>query len=232
MTEITILYDNHALEGLQPGWGFAAAVQTATATLLFDCGADRLVLSHNAGVLGVDLERTDAVVLSHDHCDHTGGLSAVFHNGLSLWVPKSFARRFSFPTRRGIAVRAVGGPVEIAPGIRSLGQLGRRIPEQSLLVETVDGPVLITGCAHPGILQIVERAASVAGVPPHLLIGGLHLLHLPPERLAPVAAGLLDLGVDRIAACHCTGGPATRILRDAFGGRSLDAAAGTRISLR
>lgn len=231
MTEITILYDNHADTGLRPGWGFSAAVRTAGTVLLFDCGADRLVLSDNAKTLGIAVRDICAVALSHDHCDHTGGLSAILHDRMSVYVPKAFARRFSFPRERAIIVHRVGRPIEIAPGIHSLGQLGRGIPEQALLIETGARPALLTGCAHPGIVRLVRRAARLAGRPPELLIGGFHLLHQEPDAVRATIAHLLRLGVHRVAPCHCTGERAIPLFREAFGDRFISVQAGTRLKL-
>ncbi len=131
MAQVTILYDNHAQERLLSGWGFSALIRTAESTVLFDCGADRLVLSHNAEALGVDPRGIQALALSHEHCDHTGGLSAVLHDGLSLCVPKAFARRFASMHRLGVIRRAVTLPLEIAPGIRSIGPARRNTTRAS-----------------------------------------------------------------------------------------------------
>jgi len=231
MIELAILYDNHARAGLLPGWGFSAAVRTANSTVLFDCGADRLVLSHNAETLGIAPRDIAAIVISHEHCDHRGGLSAVMHDRLTLYVPKAFARRRAVPSNRGVAVRPVGGSLEIAVGIRSLGQIGRAIPEQALLVDAGAGPALITGCAHPGIVRLAEHAAQLSGRPPELLVGGFHLLRQEPDAVRAITARLLRLGVRRVAPCHCTGDVATSLFREAFGDRFIPVAAGTRLAL-
>ena len=59
------------------------------------------------------------------------------------------------------ALVEVHGPVEIRPGIHTTGEVGRGIVEQALLVETGDGLVVVTGCAHPGVVKMVRRAQSV-----------------------------------------------------------------------
>ncbi len=231
MTEITILYDNRATDPLRPGWGFSAFIRTDGATAMLDAGADNMVLEHNASQLGVVLESVAAVALSHDHCDHIGALSSVLHKGLHLYVPKAFARRFDHVRRSGIDLHAVKEPVDIIPGVRSIGQMGRAIPEQALLIDGVDGPVLITGCAHMGIAKLVKRATDLAGAPMSLVLGGFHLYKDKKEDIDRVITQLFELEVQRIGACHCTGDDAIAAIREAFGENFVDVAVGTRIEV-
>ena len=75
---ITYLYDNTtAVPGVRAVWGFACLVEGRGARLLFDTGTKPDVLTHNAQALHVDLGRLDALVLSHDHLDHTAGFPAL-----------------------------------------------------------------------------------------------------------------------------------------------------------
>jgi 7,8-dihydropterin-6-yl-methyl-4-(beta-D-ribofuranosyl)aminobenzene 5'-phosphate synthase len=231
MAEIVILYDNHAGEGLRPGWGFSAFVRGESAVVLFDAGADKLVLEHNAQSMDCDLEIVTAFVLSHEHCDHRGAISSVLHKGLRVYVPAPLRRRFQGLQGEGLELQAVKRPVDIVPGMRSIGTMGRQIPEQALLLNGVDGSVLITGCAHPGIVRMARRATELAGSPLSLVLGGFHLLHKKENELRRVIEELQRLEIDRIAPCHCTGEAAIDALREAFADRFLDLHAGSRIAL-
>ena len=231
MTTLTILYDNHAAEGLYPGWGFSAYIQTEGAVVLFDAGADRLVLENNAKQAGCNLDIVTALVLSHEHCDHIGGIAAVRHKGLHMYVPASFVRRFNQLGSDGIEVTGVKKPVEIVPGVRSIGQFGRKIPEQAILVDGSDGPVLITGCAHEGIVKIARRASELAEQPLALVIGGFHLFRKKDADLQRTIDELLKLGIQRMAPCHCTGDVAIEALKEAFGEGFIDIHAGSRIDV-
>ena len=72
---ITTLVENTALgQGVRGEHGLAFWVETDSSRVLFDTGQTADVLFHNADCLGIDLSTTDAVVLSHGHYDHTGGL--------------------------------------------------------------------------------------------------------------------------------------------------------------
>jgi len=231
MTEIVVLYDNRATGDLRPGFGFSALIRTEGAIVMLDTGADIMVLEHNAEQLGVRLESVIALVLSHDHCDHMGAMTSVFHRGLGLYVPKAVAKRFARVRRSGIDVHVVKGPVDIVPGVRSSGQMGRKVPEQALLVDGADGPVLITGCAHMGIAKLVKRATDLTGAPMALVLGGLHLFRKKKEAIDRVIADLLELGVQRIGASHCTGDVAIAAIREAFGDDFVEIGVGTRIEI-
>lgn len=77
VVRITILCDNHAVRpGLFPAHGFSALVETSHRRVLFDTGTDARTVK-NADALGVSLSGLDAIVLSHGHYDHVGGLEAV-----------------------------------------------------------------------------------------------------------------------------------------------------------
>jgi len=231
MTEITILYDNRASGDLRAGWGFSASIRTDGATAMLDTGADKLVLEHNASLLDINLESVVALALSHDHCDHIGAVSSVLHQGLHLYVPQAFARRFDSVRRSGINLHAVKSSTDIVPGIRSIGQMGREIPEQALLIEGDDGPCLVTGCAHMGIEKLVKRATELAGAPMALVLGGFHLFNRKADEIERVIAQLTNQGVRKVGACHCSGDEAMEALRDAWGENFLEISVGTRINI-
>lgn len=73
---ITIIVDNHAGDGLTSEHGLSMWIQTAGKTILFDTGQGS-AFEKNAKLLGIDLSKTDALVLSHGHHDHTGGIPIV-----------------------------------------------------------------------------------------------------------------------------------------------------------
>lgn len=231
MTEIVVLYDNCATGDLRPGFGFSAFIRTEGAIVMLDTGADKMVLEHNAEQLSVSLESVIALVLSHDHCDHMGAMTSVFHRGLHFYVPKAVAKRFARVRRSGIDLHVVKGPVDILPGVRSIGQMGREIPEQALLVDGAEGPVLITGCAHMGITKLVKRATDLAGAAMALVLGGFHLFREKKETIDCVVADLLKLGVRRVGASHCTGDVAIAAISEAFGDNFVEIDVGTRIEI-
>jgi 7,8-dihydropterin-6-yl-methyl-4-(beta-D-ribofuranosyl)aminobenzene 5'-phosphate synthase len=97
---ITVVYNNvpHA-PGLTTAWGFAAVIAPGADTVLFDTGGDGPTPLANLRRLGIDPDSIDAVVLSHIHGDHTGGLEDFLTRrpNVTVYMPRSFPRRFAAP---------------------------------------------------------------------------------------------------------------------------------------
>jgi len=234
---VLVLYDNRSdRSDLQPGWGFSALIEFGGHRVLFDTGADKGVLEHNATTLGVDLATIDTLVLSHEHCDHIGAVTSALHKNLDVFYPASFSVLFQGeveekPERAPWRAHPVSLPTEIVPGITSTGELGKEIVEQALIVRGSAGPTLITGCAHPGIIEIARVATKLVGEPLYLVLGGFHLYKKNEAEVKEIASALKRLRVKRIAPCHCTGKHAIEILQNAFGDASIDVKVGSQISL-
>ncbi|MGC9490916.1 MAG: MBL fold metallo-hydrolase [Thermovirgaceae bacterium] len=178
--------------------------------------------------MGVDLHSVPAVFLSHAHGDYTGGLSALLRPGLKVFIPWTFpAGFFGHVQKAGAIPVVVADPLWCMEGFRSTGELGRGVLEQSLIVEAPAGPVLVTGCAHPGIADFATR---LAGRPLSLALGGFHLGGATDREVHEIAKALKGLGVERVAPCHCTGRSATSILLQSFGDKGIAVAAGSVVS--
>ena len=170
------MYDNEASRELKSGWGFSCLIETEE-KILFDTGDDGEKLIYNMKHLNVVPETIDKVVISHNHWDHTGGLKKFLelNNNAKVLQPKSFSK-----------------PTEISPGIYSTGALGTFIKEQSLVVNTEKGNLVITGCAHPGLAKIIDKATQLGRI--YGVLGGFHGFS-KLEKLR---------GIKIIAPCHCT----------------------------
>jgi 7,8-dihydropterin-6-yl-methyl-4-(beta-D-ribofuranosyl)aminobenzene 5'-phosphate synthase len=220
----TIVFDNNAytaagLEGLRTSWGFACWVETGETTVLFDTGGDGATLLHNLDVLGLDPLMVDTVVLSHAHGDHTSGLDALLDTGAmpTVYAPASYSPAFKDKVRARTEVVEVSGAVTVAPGIHSTGEVGTMTIEQSLVVETGEGLVVVTGCAHPGVVKIVRRAHERFDDGIALVVGGFHLGGSSRGGVESIIRDFHDLSVQRVAPCHCTGDEARRLFDEAFG---------------
>jgi len=127
-----------------------------------------------------------------------GAMTSVLRRGLHFYVPKAVVKPFARVRRSGIDLHMVKGPTDIVPSVHSIGQMGRKIPEQAVLVNEADGSVFITGCAHMGIAKLVKRATDLAGAPMSMVLGGFHLYREKRETVDCVNADLLKLGVRRV----------------------------------
>ena len=107
--------------------------------------------------------------------------------------------------------------MDVLPSVYTTGQVGSGIVEQALVVETGAGLVVVTGCAHPGVVEMVRRVKEVTVGEVALAMGGFHLGEASRDEIEGIIAELRRLGVQRIAPCHCTGERARLMFEDAYG---------------
>ena len=233
---LTVVYDNNPYaEGLETRWGFSCLVQGAEETILFDTGGEGAVLLSNMEKLRVDPMEVDGVVLSHIHGDHTGGLSAFLkcHPHVTVYLPASFPERFKRGVRDyGAKVVEVHGPTQIGRYIYSTGEMGTTIQEQALVIRTTQGLVVITGCAHPGVVAMVKKAKEMLEGQVALVMGGFHLSGTDPARIGEIVADFKALGVEKVAPCHCSGDVARRVFKEAYGDHFIPAGVGMRLEIK
>jgi 7,8-dihydropterin-6-yl-methyl-4-(beta-D-ribofuranosyl)aminobenzene 5'-phosphate synthase len=230
---LTILYDNiSGTPELIPHWGFAALVEYGSHTLLFDTGADGAILLQNMQQLDVDPHSIEAVILSHAHSDHTGGLQALLDTGVrpTVYVPSAFSDAFKEQVRDQTELVEVTDAVEVIPGVHTTRPTGRTT-EEALVVETGDGAVVITGCAHPGVAEMVRQAQAVTSSPIAYLVGGLHLFQTPSEMVPPIITEVQQLGVAKVLPAHCTGEAAIDLFRTAYGEGFTEGGVGRTITI-
>ncbi len=211
-----------------PMWGFSCYVPRYE--ILFDTGSSGAVLLHNMEVMGVSPRQVRRVVLSHFHWDHTGGLLDLLQasGDKEVFLHSAFSLTFAGEAEHlGARVLVEDGPVEIEPGVMTTGAMEGPMEEQGLLVKGDRGWSLFTGCAHPGIVSMVEKAMDLVQDSLYLVVGGFHLLHLPVDQVASVARRLLSLEVALVAPCHCTGEEAMETFAGIYGKRCVPVGAGS-----
>lgn len=251
--KIKVIYDNVPYDpDFQTGLGFSCLIQ-GRKNVLFDTGGDPVILKHNLGDTRVDI-----LVLSHDHFDHTGGLGAVLRKGLPVFVGESFSEE----TRKiiadsGAVIKEISFPELLTDTVGSTGELYGPVNEQSLFVSTHKGLVVITGCAHPGLVDIVREAKRFTGEKIYLVMGGFHfnnfgdllksslrlkdILNIArarfPNRLngeteiMKVIKDLKELQVKKVAPSHCTGELATNLFKKEFGEDFIESGVGKQIEV-
>jgi 7,8-dihydropterin-6-yl-methyl-4-(beta-D-ribofuranosyl)aminobenzene 5'-phosphate synthase len=184
--------------------GVSYLIRAGGRRVLFDTGLSggkaESALLHNAQLLGASLGDLDAVVISHLHLDHVGGPRAMRGRTFRFaaealepaGVPAHVPTDMHHP-RADIAVTTQ--PQVIGPGMAVLPPLPRMlfwlgyVTEQALVINVRGfGLVLITGCGHPRIEQILGVTEQVLDVPIRAVIGGLHLpVHAVGTPLVPQA---------------------------------------------
>ncbi|MFC1529825.1 MBL fold metallo-hydrolase [Gemmatimonadota bacterium] len=220
---ITIIYDNYALDtSMRTDWGFSALFEYGGERVLLDVGTQGEILLSNAEHLGLDLSRVGHLVLSHEHGDHTGGLSA-FLGQLAegvrphCYVLPSFPATLKEAAASGSRVIESTPWLEIVDGIYTSGEVTGPVNEQAIVVTTARGLVVVTGCAHPGIVKIVKAAKEHFQQEVYHVIGGFHLGGQSTARLQHIVQEIRQLGVQRITPTHCTGDEAISLFREVYG---------------
>ena len=123
------------------------------------------------------------------------------------------------------------------PNLLSLTESGQHIPDPlhddlSLFINTDKGLVILLGCAHAGLINIIDHAIKVTGQDKiHMVLGGTHLKFCSEEQMTATLDRLEELDVDKIGTSHCTGLRGARILADRFGDKFFFASVGTAIEV-
>jgi 7,8-dihydropterin-6-yl-methyl-4-(beta-D-ribofuranosyl)aminobenzene 5'-phosphate synthase len=124
----TVLYDNYLHRpGTKSDWGFSCFIEGMEKIILFDTGSRPEILMSNADFLKVDMKKVDIIVISHNHGDHTGGLSAILERNPDVMVyfpisfPSEFGRRIESLKAK---IQTVDRPVEICRNVYLTGEMG------------------------------------------------------------------------------------------------------------
>ncbi|HEY50981.1 MAG TPA: MBL fold metallo-hydrolase [Dehalococcoidia bacterium] len=233
---ISIIYDNNKYDPrLEPRWGFSCLIEGLERTILFDTGGDSATLLHNMKELQIDLKEIDVVVLSHIHGDHVGGLNGLLkENGnVKVYLPRSFPEKFKDSIRSfGAGVNEISEAKRLMTGVYTTGELGDGIREQSLVIITSKGLVIITGCAHPGVVNIIRKAKDIVSEERvYLVMGGFHLAGESTARIQSIIEQFRQSSVEKVAPCHCSGDETRRQFRQAYGEGYIESGAGKIITI-
>ncbi len=260
--EVYVLAEEHAsgMFWAQHGISFLLKVHSGGQVhrILFDTGNSWEPIDHNLRLLGEDISSVKAVVLSHRHYDHTGGLKGFLsslNRGITIIShPDLFRPNFVLPLREigipftrkeleslGARFLLVRDPIEVVSGVITTGEVprisdveremtietytvddnGRMVRDPmmddiSLIIKLRGGSIVLTGCSHAGVVNIVMRASEVAG-PVRAVMGGFHLISASEERIEATIRALQDLGVEQVITGHCTGLAAECAFKRAYG---------------
>lgn len=228
---ITTLFDNYPFrEGLKTLWGFSCYIETPGRTLLFDTGSNGVVLLEHMRLLGKAPEQIDTLFFSHNHWDHIGGFDSVIarNSRLEIIAPDSLSKLLIRDLESMVSgVQVVGAEgYAFAEGFYTTGMMGSDIREHSLIIDGSDGLIVITGCAHSGIVAIAGKAQAMLGKKIDLLMGGFHLMHEDESSIRRVIAALSEMEINRLCPTHCSGDRAQELFREAFGPRYVEGGVG------
>lgn len=168
----------------------------------------------------MDSNKIKHIVISHDDWDHVAGLWKILerNKNVAVYICPHFKSEIKTKIKwYGARLIETEGVTNIRGDIYLSGELtGSRgncyIPEQYLVARTAKGLVVLTGCAHPGIIEIVQHAKAGFNQEVRLAIGGFHLKDNTAGEIRNTILKLKESGVRQIIPFHCTG----RIAQELF----------------
>ncbi len=201
-------------------WGFSVYIQSNDTNILFDTGHTGIYI-HNAKNLNIDLQKTEYVVLSHYHWDHTGGLrfhnfkrkkKIIFHPELISKLNEPEANNIS----KDFSIITSKTPLEFSKNIFFLGEIPRlntfekgmyknekMLDDSAIAIKTKNGVIVISGCSHAGICNICEYAKIVAGQKLYAVIGGFHLFETDPKAVDGTIQYFQNEKPEHLYPMHC-----------------------------
>lgn len=232
---VTVIYDNYVhVEGMKADWGYSVVIEGLESTILFDTGAKSAIFTDNFKKAGLDAAAIDILAISHEHWDHVGGVAAFvkMKTGIPVLLPHSVPTLLKAQMAHyGLKPLLVKEAAMICPHLYTSGEFDYSIAEQALVLDTRAGLVVMTGCSHPGIVEMVKDIRQTFGKDVCMVFGGFHLMDKSDNDMADIIVGLKSLGVVRCGATHCTGERQIKLIREAFGDNYLELGTGNTITI-
>ena len=199
-------------------WGLSVLIDD---DILFDTFGKPSYALKQLNRFKVDIKKIKHIIISHDDWDHVSGLWKILerNNDVTVYICPHFSPNIKAKIKwYGARLVEVDKLTQIRSNVYLSGELqggsrgGVALPEQYLAIKTPNGIVVITGCAHPGIVEITQHAKAVFNSNIRLLVGGFHLKDHTIEEAYDIVLKLKALGVSSVIPFHCTG----RIAQELF----------------
>lgn len=215
---------------------------------LLDLGQTGMFL-RNAKKLNINLKDVDYLVFSHGHYDHTGGLpyfkpggnTKIIAHPHSLFPKYDGERYIGFPIKAdNFMMELKEKPLKLTEHVWYLGQIaGERknslghylkdkvkhkdflLDDSALVINEKEKLIIIAGCAHSGIANIIKYAVKLFSDKEITVIGGFHMLNYSYEEIHNTIEELKQLNITRLYPGHCTGNAAIEALLSSFSGERL-----------
>lgn len=218
---VTVVYDNYVhTQGMTADWGYSIVIEGLDSTVLFDTGTKPELFRSNFEKAGLDASAIDFLVISHEHYDHVGGIPAfvAMKTGINIIIPHSLPGGLKKKmVSYGLKPLLVDDAAMICRHLYSSGEFDYPLAEQALVLDTKDGLVVMTGCSHPGIVEMLREVRKTFNKDIRMVFGGFHLRDKSDSEMASIIGELKSIGVVQCGASHCTGDKQIKLIREAFG---------------
>jgi 7,8-dihydropterin-6-yl-methyl-4-(beta-D-ribofuranosyl)aminobenzene 5'-phosphate synthase len=104
--------------------------------------------------------------------------------------------------------------------------------EQSLVLRSTSGLIVLNGCAHPGIVKIIEKAKALLKEEVLLVMGGYHLMDINMDNMDQILVRFQELGVRYVGPCHCTGEGQIKACEKTYGEHFIKVGVGKVIRIK
>jgi len=237
--KVLSVYDEGALErtSLIGARGISILVDVDDERTLFDTGMRGNYLMHNLDQLEADPNSVDRVVISHMHREHTGGLPEFLERRsekINVLMPREntdaeetkflgIFKRPGMPKMEAdvsskMATTIISEWTKLSDNLFITGKISDDgAAENSLVLMTKNGPALICGCCHHGIVRTMEFVKERTGKKVAAVVGGLHLTGMKKKEVHEIAKTLKDGGAPMLYLNHCTGVSQRTYLREKLG---------------
>lgn len=212
--KITVLIDNNPSGSYEAPWGVSMLVETPYNKILFDSGPSKDDLQANAEELGVTIDDIDYIIISHEHLDHVDGLDYYNNNtnnriesNLEVYVPAGLNQGTKASIEfLGLILNEVNSTTDLGNGLFIIGQIIGPPYEHALAVNVTGvGLVILVGCSHPGVNNIVTKAVEDLKTTPYVVLGGFHESASDEQEISTLIDSLLNLSLSQIYPFHCSG---------------------------
>jgi len=232
---VRIIFDKEkADERLHSGWGTAYLLDK----LLFDTGENAAWVLNNLKLLGIGIDSIKKIVLSHNHWDHRAAIWQLLelNKYIEVYVCPDFIKEHKDKCAK-YNFKEVNNFTQITEGIYTSGCLrsiykGDALCEQVLIVKTPRGLSIVCACAHPGIVEIINKVKDIFPREKiYAVLGGFHLMGNDNRSISYIAQEFKRMGIEKVGPAHCTGYEATQLLRQLYGKNFLEIKVGIEINL-
>lgn len=237
--EITVLIDNNPSGSYEAPWGVSMLVKTAYNKILFDSGPDKEDLKANAEALGVTIDDIDFIIISHEHLDHVDGLDHYNNNtnsqiksNLEVYVPTGMSQGTKASMEfLGLVPHELNSTTNLGNGLYVIGQLAGPPYEHALAINVTGiGLVILVGCSHPGVNNIVAKAVDDLNTTPYVVLGGFHEGSSNEQEVSSLIDSLLNLSLSQIYPFHCSGDLIRNYLHTSYPELYREVCVGTKLS--